>query len=163
MITNERQYRMAKTWIERFEQAIAAKDAPNTAHIPETIKRVMHADYQDTIDALREDVTAYEALRMGQGGPIIVRTLDALPDVLIQARIAAGLTQKQLAEQLELKEQQVQRYEQTRYASASWTRLLEVATVLGVRLIDPAHLEIAPFRLNDGATERTAELATTQS
>lgn len=95
---------MAKAWIARFEQAIAAEHASNAAHIPQAIKQVMRDDYQSKLDELREDVTAYEALRRGHGGPITLRGLAALPDAPIQARIAAGLTQKQLAERLDLKE-----------------------------------------------------------
>ena len=37
----------------------------------------------------------------------------ALPDILIQARIAAGMSQTKLARELGLKPQQVQRYEAT--------------------------------------------------
>ena len=61
-------------------------------------------------------------------------SLAALPEALIRARIAAGLTQKELATRLGLKEQQVQRYEATRYAAASLTRIQAVAEALGVRI-----------------------------
>jgi transcriptional regulator with XRE-family HTH domain len=56
--------------------------------------------------------------------------VETLPDTLIRARIAAGLSQAALAERLGMKPQQVQRYEATKYASASLTRLLEVARAI---------------------------------
>ncbi len=47
-------------------------------------------------------------------------SLDALPKVLIQGRIAAGLTQEDLAARLGLKPQQIQRYEASDYHIASF-------------------------------------------
>ena len=61
-----------------------------------------------------------------------------LPTVLIKARIAQGLSQKDLAERLGLQEQQIQRYEATDYASASLTRIREVVSALGVATNKPA-------------------------
>ena len=55
-----------------------------------------------------------------------------LPAGLIKARIAAGLSQRELAERLELKAQQIQRYEAEGYASASFQRLCEVAHAVGL-------------------------------
>ena len=46
-------------------------------------------------------------------------------------RIAKGRTQRRLAEELGVAEQQVQRYESTGYASASLARLGDVAAALG--------------------------------
>ena len=61
-----------------------------------------------------------------------------LPSVLIKARIAQGLSQKDLAERLGLQEQQIQRYEATDYASASLTRIKEVVSALGAATNKPA-------------------------
>ena len=47
-------------------------------------------------------------------------------------RIVAGLAQLDLAEGLELKEQQVQRHEAVGYASANYQRLYEVARALRI-------------------------------
>lgn len=56
--------------------------------------------------------------------------LENLPEILIEERKRLGLTQRQLAEKLEIKEQQIQRYEASRYQSASLQRLCEVAKVM---------------------------------
>ena len=58
--------------------------------------------------------------------------IDDLPVGLIRARIALRLTQKQLAERVGLKEQQIQRYEETDYVSASFSRLQEIIKALGL-------------------------------
>ena len=57
-----------------------------------------------------------------------------LPRALIQSRIALGLSQKELAERLGLKEQQIQRYEATEYAGASVQRVQEVIQALGLQV-----------------------------
>jgi transcriptional regulator with XRE-family HTH domain len=49
---------------------------------------------------------------------------------LIRARISAGLSQRELAARLGLKEQQIQRYEATNYETASLRRVLEIAAAL---------------------------------
>ena len=49
-------------------------------------------------------------------------------------RIAARLSQKELAERLGLKEQQIQKYEATGYSGASLGRMTEVVNALGLRV-----------------------------
>jgi HTH-type transcriptional regulator/antitoxin HipB len=53
---------------------------------------------------------------------------------LIRARIARGLTQRQLAERVGLPEQAVQRYEAADYAGVSFARLVEIADALEVTI-----------------------------
>ena len=60
-----------------------------------------------------------------------------LPSILIKARIAQGLSQRDLAERVGVKEQQIQRYEATDYASANLARLKEVAAVFRVKTDSP--------------------------
>ena len=64
-----------------------------------------------------------------------LNSIESLPLLLIKARIAANLTQKDLAKQLGLKEQQIQRYEATDYASASLSRIIQVSQKLNIKLI----------------------------
>jgi transcriptional regulator with XRE-family HTH domain len=63
-----------------------------------------------------------------------VRSLRDLPIVLIEGRIAARLTQRDLAKRLGLPEQQIQRYEATLYAGVSLERLQQVADTLGLEI-----------------------------
>ena len=71
-------------------------------------------------------------------------SFDDLAEGLIKARIAGGLSQRALAQRLELKEQQIQRYEAERYASASYKRLCQVAHALGVRIENEILLPMVP-------------------
>ena len=68
--------------------------------------------------------------------PRVIRaeSLEALPTALIQARIASGLTQSELAQKLGLKEQQIQRYEASDYTGANLHRLEEISNALGIRV-----------------------------
>jgi ribosome-binding protein aMBF1 (putative translation factor) len=98
----------------------------------------MRKAYRDALksqlEELQDQLSDYEALKLGRTNTLAIASLDELPKVLIQARIAAGLSQKDLGEKLGLKEQQIQRYEATLYQSASLNRLLEIAHALEVSL-----------------------------
>ena len=67
-----------------------------------------------------------------------------LPSILIKARIAQGLSQKELADRIGLKEQQIQRYEATDYASANLARIKEVVNAFGVGNSSPTSTTNAP-------------------
>ena len=132
MIKNERQYKITKSQIAKFE---AALDELSTRDGANTRLRKLEADaLRSQLDELRDEVTQFEQLRRGGPTPIQIDSLDELPRALVQARIAGGLSQKELAERLGLKEQQIQRYEATDYGSASLTRLKEIAQALGVNI-----------------------------
>ena len=53
-----------------------------------------------------------------------------LPKAIINSRIASGMTQKQLANAIEIQEQQIQRYEQNQYQTASFERIIQILRVL---------------------------------
>ena len=73
------------------------------------------------------ELKEYEELHSGRGGFPRISSMSELSRVIIRARIVSGLSQNELAERLGLKEQQIQRYEATDYASASLSRLIEVS------------------------------------
>jgi ribosome-binding protein aMBF1 (putative translation factor) len=141
MITNERQYRISKAEAERFEQALVASDK-ETAQLHPLLRQAMHDGLQSQLDELREQIVAYEHLRNDGVTILELDSLDQLPDALIQARIAAGLTHKDLAHRLGLREQQIQRYEATRYEGAAFRRIQEVANALGLRISERVELRL---------------------
>ena len=135
MIKNDRQYRITKSQAAKLEQALARPEkrvASSKVH-PLLLKAQSDALRSQLAD-LRSEIKQYENLRSGKRTTLNVKSLDNLPQALIQGRIAAGLSQKELAARLGLKEQQIQRYEATDYASASLTRVCEVARSLGLKL-----------------------------
>jgi transcriptional regulator with XRE-family HTH domain len=135
MIKNEREYRITSAQANKFEQALSQLDTSETAAGLHPLIRKAHRDaLQSQLDELREQIAEYDSLRSGQQAVISLDSLEELPRALIQARIAAGLTQRELAERMGLKEQQIQRYEATEYASADLARVNEVARALGLRV-----------------------------
>ncbi len=79
-------------------------------------------------------------LRSGGRGTFFLDSFEEFSRTLIQARIASGLSQKDLAERLGLKEQQIQRYEATEYASASVERVGAVIRALGLTVREEVSL-----------------------
>jgi DNA-binding XRE family transcriptional regulator len=84
---------------------------------------------ESQLETLRKEIQAFEALQQSTE-ELLPSELEALPHRLVRARIAAGLTQAALAKKLGLKEQQIQRYETNQYASASLSRVIEIARAI---------------------------------
>ncbi len=133
MIKNEREYKISKSWLSKFEASLKAsqerqaKDANDSERL-----QIRAAGIKSQMEELQEDIAAYEALKSGATHSFIVHTLSDLPAVLIQARVARGLTHKGLAEKLGISEKQVQRDEANDYQTAGLNRLINLAEVLGV-------------------------------
>jgi ribosome-binding protein aMBF1 (putative translation factor) len=145
MIKNERQYAITKAQAEKFAQALAeAKQRPSGKGHP-LLRRAEEEALRSQLADLQAELAEYDALRSGQKKGLPVSSFDDLPRALIQARIAAGLSQKELARRLGLKEQQIQRYEATDYATAKLSRLRAVMQALGVEV------QIASVLVGDGA------------
>jgi transcriptional regulator with XRE-family HTH domain/Zn-dependent peptidase ImmA (M78 family) len=137
MIKNERQYRITKAQATRFETALVqfmrestVKSADAEAH--PLLRKAQEDALKSQLDELREQLEEYEALRSGDRTVLEVNSFDELPRALIQARIASGMSQRDLGERLGLKEQQIQNYEATEYASASLERITKVVHALGI-------------------------------
>ena len=131
MITNERQYKITRNKAAKFEGALEKFDARRDnagvhPRLVEAERKAMEAQLAD----LQEEIEAYELLRSGRSEVVVV-SIDGLAEGLINARIALGLSQRQLAERIGLRQQQIQRYEAEGYMTASYKRLLEVAHELG--------------------------------
>ena len=146
MITNERQYRITRNKERLFSRAIEEFDS-NARERSDVHPRLVQAEreaMESQLEDLREDLAEYERLQAADISVISVVSIDGLADGLIKARIAGGLSQRGLAERLGLKEQQIQRYEAERYASASYKRLCQVAHALGVRIENEILLPVVP-------------------
>jgi DNA-binding XRE family transcriptional regulator len=120
---------MTRAAAQRFERLLATlpeTPAQDVAQSQGARREAIAGQLQE----LQDQLAAYEALRASRGAVLDLASLDQLPDALIAARIAQGLTQKQLAGILGVSEQQVQRDEKTRYAHAKLDRLIRVARAL---------------------------------
>lgn len=146
MITNERQYRISKSQLVRFRQAVESFDLDESEVSPgsRAIAKAELDALKSEEEVLAEQIREYEALRSGAVTVFKAATLEELPSILIRARIARGLSQRELARILGVKEQQIQRYESEDYASASLRRLAEVADALHLNISEVAEFKVRP-------------------
>lgn len=143
MITNERQYRITNSQLAKLREAaesFSVKEVADRLNSGALAKAELAA-LQSEIENLAQQVQEYETLRSGSVDALQASSLAGLPRILIKARIARGLSQKELAEAIGVKEQQVQRYEAEEYASASLRRLADIANALDINV-----RELAEFR-----------------
>ena len=104
MIKNERQHRITRAHAEKFRATLnelAATPRPKNVHpkLWEAQKAGLKSQLQD----LEAELQEYETLKTGGPKVLELDSLEGLPKVLIQARIAAGWTQEDLAVRLGVK------------------------------------------------------------
>jgi HTH-type transcriptional regulator/antitoxin HigA len=137
-ILNHRDYRTARAQIAQLTRALGPDGviASITAHLPADVAVARQQALRAELQRLQSELAAYEKLRSSQSQTetdpeLNIDDLGLLP---IVARIARQLSQRELAERLDMKEQQVQRYERERYAGISLTRYQRTLEVLGIEL-----------------------------
>jgi HTH-type transcriptional regulator / antitoxin HipB len=114
MIQNEHQYKVTKGEIDKLQQVIdKLLEQPN---IPPSQLAGMQNSFQTQIDRMQIEIQAYDDLKAGKV-EITMGAIEDLPKVLIQKRIGLGMTQKELAAKLGIKEQMIQMYEASGYES----------------------------------------------
>lgn len=151
MITNQRQQRITKSQIKHFEEAIARaeRDGPGTAVDPRLHDAMIDAMRSQVAD-LRDELNEYEALREGKVSTRVFHSLLEIPLALIEGRIVRRLTQKQLGDKLGVPEQQIQRYEHTRYSGVGVERLQEIADVLEIKVEKTVEYDVPRPRTKHG-------------
>ena len=132
MIKNERQYRITKEHARRFAASVRAIEeggADSLAADPLIVKAQKEALASQLAD-LENELREYDDMKRS------IRALDKLdaeyvpPPALADARMALGITAKDLAKRVGLEEREILVYEETGYASASVSRVGEVASAL---------------------------------
>jgi ribosome-binding protein aMBF1 (putative translation factor) len=144
MIKNDRQYNITRTQAKRFAKAlrdILKGASPRAIHpaLAKAQQEAIKSQYEELLQELKE----YEELKSGKRKIIRVNSFEHLPIALIQARIARGLTQKELAQELGLTEKQIQRYEASSYAKASLARIQQIIDVLNIKIGSKVDLNAA--------------------
>ena len=139
MIKNERQYKITRAQAIRFSNALESlRQRPNSDNsLHPLIAKAQEDALSSQLADLESELSEYESLKAGEFQLDSLKVVADLPSILIKAWIAQGLSQKGLAERIGLKEQQIQRYEATDYASANLARIKEVASAFGVEISSP--------------------------
>ncbi len=142
MISNERQYRISKRRLGELQKGIEEFDSRAVANRvgSEILATAELEALRSELKVLSDEIHEYEELKSGGVTKLEAASLDELPRILIRARIARGLSQRQLAELVGLKEQQIQRYESDEYFMASLRRLREIAEALNLKITESARI-----------------------
>lgn len=136
MIKDEKQYEYTQYWISRFQQSIDALNQNKTLKENDPLRWQVHYESLDSqLIVLQKEIMEYEKLNncdKSQPLKIYVENFNKLPDVLIKARIAAKMSQQELAYLLGIEEQRIKECEDKDYQCASFCEILEVSAALGV-------------------------------
>ncbi len=132
MIYSDKQYRLTNGELAKLRDALASTQTQEAQHV--WLEDVQKAALKSQIATLEADLSHYNLLKSGEITFAKAHSLESLPSTLVQARIATGMSQTDLAERLGMKPQQIQRYEASNYAGASLERLIDVSKVLNVHI-----------------------------
>src|SRR5438309_699634 len=98
MIKNERQYAVTKTQADKFARALEQlrTRSARAARVSPVLLKAEEKALSSQLADLRSELQEYETLRSGERARLKLASLEELPRALIQARIVAGLSQKDL-------------------------------------------------------------------
>lgn len=130
MIKNEKQYRITKAWIRKFEDALFDLEKTPAKDGQEWIKKGQIESIESQLGDLRDQARHYDLLKSGRVDLPPLDSINSIPELLIKWRIKRNWTQRQLADKLGIAEQQIQKYEYDDYATATLETLFKVAAVL---------------------------------
>ena len=132
MIKNQKQAALTK---ERLSELRKAKDEleANKKNYSDAKYRVGINSLDSLIKKLEDELQTYNSLVEGNFNCLHPKAIEEIPNILIAARLAQRMSQKDLGALLNLKEQQIQRYEATDYETASWSRIEEIASALNLK------------------------------
>ena len=138
MIKNEDQYKYSQEWARKFEyskrmlekhEELKKKD-PEGWQLSWDVKQVR-------LDRLNSEIAEYEKLTSHDRHQPILLKLDEINDfakILIKARMAAKLSQKELAALSGLTEEKIKSYEENDYSNASFLDVKFVISALDIRV-----------------------------
>lgn len=130
MIKNEKQYKIAKSnlekWLKTLEQ-VRTMAQPST---PKWVVREQLLGTEEQVRQLKAELKEYEDTASGKRPLPDPSLIDQIPFLLISWRIARQLTQRQLAEKAGIHENLLQKYEADNYGCASYNTIMHIAHVL---------------------------------
>ncbi|RMZ58448.1 XRE family transcriptional regulator [Chryseobacterium nematophagum] len=128
MIKNEKQYTVSKSRKSDLEESLLKIKSRKITDFD----IIMIDALESQIGSIEKEILEY--VRLKEEKPLIIYSkIEDLPKALIKARIVKGLTHKDIANLLGIKEQQIQRYEAEEYSSAKFERIIEIANLMDIR------------------------------
>jgi len=132
MIKNDRQFKITKNQLKKFEETLEILKNTDTSEIHPLFAKAQLDSIESQIESLKREIKEYEAIK---NGDIINFTSDffELSSCIIKARIAKGLNHEEFGKLLDVTAQQIQKYESEDYSGTSLRRLQEIVKVLGLK------------------------------
>ena len=130
MIYSDKQYGISTNQLGKFKEALLIATEQETED--KWARKIEIDALKNQIAELEAELVHYDLLKSGEITLAKSHSLETLPSTLIQARIARGLSQSDLAEALDIEPQQVQRYEASEYMGANLAEIIEAANILNV-------------------------------
>ena len=133
MIRNENEYKDAVRRLGEQEERLKQQAAQlkQTKLSKDVIKRVLDPA-RSFHEQIKDEVASYERLKRGEFEEL--QNFAGIGRLLIALRIAKGLTQRELAERLEVSETQVSRDERNEYHGVTVERANRILEALGVEV-----------------------------
>ena len=142
MILNERQYKITKAQADAFLSSINDLDSEpeSNSGLHPAIVKAQHDQLVSEYENLVSQMDVVYALIEGDLTEFEAESIQELPIMLIKGRIARNWTQKDLADAIGMKPQQIQRYEADLYRSANLKTLSLIADTIGMKISENAAL-----------------------
>lgn len=156
MIHNQKQLTVAEKEIKALRDSIQSLEGSDSI-----MDRLQRSAWQSLLEDLRAEVWEFRSL---QNKHFLTFDTINLSKAIMSIRIASGVTQKALAEAIGVKEQQIQRYEQQEYLTASFERIIQILKVLSCNITLTAELRLRSkhnFNLPANKTREQIEGAST--
>lgn len=133
MIRNESEYKDAVRRLGEQEERLKqqATQLKQTKLSKEEIQRVLDP-VRSFHEQIKEEIASYERLKRGEFDEL--QNFSGIGRLLIALRIAKGLTQRELAERLEVSETQVSRDERNEYHGVTVDRANRILEALEVEV-----------------------------
>lgn len=121
MIKNEKQYKISKKkLLEVSEKVFALEEKASTS----ISQKMILASTKNFKVEIEQEIKAYEKIKATKKIQLKETSIEQLPKLITQYKIANHLSNKEFAKQLNLKEQQLQRYEATGFKTISFEKLI---------------------------------------
>lgn len=136
IIRNKKQYTVVQKQLQNLLEDIKDTEQVLKQNPEEIQLKLQLSTFKKGAKKLQHIMNEYKRLTSDQ---LTSLTFDSLKDdmnkAIISFRIASGISQKELAKEMYIQEQQIQRYEQNDYLSASFERILQLLEVLEVQIV----------------------------
>ncbi len=133
MIKNERQYRITKSQLKKFEDTLELLKKENTTDIHPLFAKAQLDSIKSQIQTFKREIAEYEKVKEGLVSCFSI-DISEFSTGIINSRIARGLNHEEFGEILGVTAQQIQKYESENYQSTSLKRIQEIINPLEINV-----------------------------